>query len=349
MSKRIQIGLHIGFWLFIVGFPLLVQALYAPEITKPWRIHSIYHTSFTMVSFYFSFFLLSPYILKNKALLTNIFFFLGGATLMMIMKVSGFHILNPMLDNFYDQTKLLKLPYVIGDGVNNTVIMGVAVLIRVTQNYYKEKAQKNEMLAQQQHTELALLKAQINPHFFFNTLNNIYSLVYKKSDDAPAALLKLSEIMRYMLYESKTDTVPLEKELLHLENYLELEKLRVTNPHFVSFKTKGDINGRMVPPLLLLSFVENAFKHGKRQVDGPGVIIRLRCGMDDLEFTVINYTLDSQQVNKQNEGIGLQNVMRRLELLYPDCHELEITHIKNQYKVSLLLTCEPQKIEDSEN
>ena len=96
----------------------------------------------------------------------------------------------------------------------------------------------------------------------FNTLNNIYSLVYKKSDDAPAALLKLSEIMRYMLYESKTDTVPLEKEVLHLENYLELEKLRLKDTSFISYKTKGDINRVVIPPLLLLTFVENAFKHG---------------------------------------------------------------------------------------
>jgi len=143
--------------------------------------------------------------------------------------------------------------------------------------------------------------------------------------------------MRYMLYETKTDLVPLEKELVHLENYLELEKLRVKDPSFISYKTKGDIKGIFVPPLLLLSFVENAFKHGKRKVDNPGIIIRLRVGIDELDFTVINYTLDNLPAKKQKEGIGLQNVSRRLELLYPDSHDLEITNIKNQYKVSLTL------------
>ncbi len=201
------------------------------------------------------------------------------------------------------------------------------------------------MLVQQHSTELALLKAQINPHFFFNTINNIYSLVYKKSDDAPAALLKLSEIMRYMLYDSKTDTVPLEKELLHLENYLELEKLRLKEPTFISYKAKGDLNGVLVPPMLLLTFVENAFKHGKRRVEHPGIIIRVRVGLEETNFTVINYTHDQDDVNKQTEGIGLQNVIRRLQLLYPNCHELEITHIKNQFKVSLTLKCPPQKSE----
>lgn len=245
--------------------------------------------------------------------------------------------MDPLLENSLLKAKLLAWPRLLGDAFNGMLIMGIAILIQLTINFSRERQQQSDALVQQHSTELALLKAQINPHFFFNTLNNIYSLVYKKSDDAPAALLKLSEIMRYMLYESKTDTVPLEKELLHLENYLELEKLRLKDPTFISYKVKGEPAGIMIPPMLLLSFVENAFKHGRRRVEHPGIIIRLRVGTDEINFTVINYTLESHTRHSDNSGIGLQNVIRRLELLYPNNHDLEITHIKDQFKVSLTL------------
>ncbi|MBT3243811.1 MAG: sensor histidine kinase [Bacteroidetes bacterium] len=337
MSKRIQVLIHITFWIVVLIIPVILQFTSTPDLTKPWRIHTLYTTGFTLVAFYFSFWLISPYVLLNKVFIKNFLVFLFGASLIMVMKISGYHILNPLLENIYEQHQLLSVAFLIADSTNTSLIMAIAILIRISMNYYMEKQLKADLVLQQHSTELALLKAQINPHFFFNTLNNIYSLVYKKSDDAPEALLKLSEIMRYMLYETKTDLVPLEKELVHLENYLELEKLRVKDPSFISYKTKGDIKGIFVPPLLLLSFVENAFKHGKRKVDNPGIIIRLRVGIDELDFTVINYTLDNLPAKKQKEGIGLQNVSRRLELLYPDSHDLEITNIKNQYKVSLTL------------
>jgi len=251
--------------------------------------------------------------------------------------------MDPMMDDLMSKAKLLTWTRLLADAVNSMLVMGIAILIRITLTIYGEKQQQADLLVQQQGTELALLKAQVNPHFFFNTLNNIYSLVYKKSNDAPAALLKLSEIMRYMLYESKTDTVPLEKELIHLENYLELEKLRHKESTFISYKTKGDTSGIMVPPMLLLSFVENAFKHGKRKVEHPGIIIRLRVGIDEVNFTVINYTLENQDQKPKQEGIGLQNVTRRLELLYPKSHDLVITHVKNQFKISLTLKNSPAK------
>lgn len=349
MKKHINIWLHLGFWIFMWGLPLLVTLTNSPEITREWSFHILYTNFFTLLAFYYSYWFVAPYAIKLPSWFHGFLFFTGSGVILILIKFSGYWIMDPWLGDLLTKAKLLHWPKLVADALNTLLIMGIAILIKVTINLNKERQQKADLLVQQHSTELALLKAQVNPHFFFNTLNNIYSLVYKKSDDAPAALLKLSEIMRYMLYDSKSDTVPLEKELIHLENYLELEKLRLKDPSYISFKTKGDPAGIFVPPMLLLTFVENAFKHGKRRVEHPGIIIRIRIGMDELNFTVINYTQENQIANQQAEGIGLQNVTRRLELLYPDCHELEITHIKNQFKVSLTLKCLPYKEENNEN
>lgn len=342
MKKNLNIFIHLGFWVFIWGFPLLATLAGSPDLTREWTIHILYANSFTPIAFYYSYWFVAPFVLKLEAWWPRIFFFTGSSLILILIKISGYYMLDPLLGDLLSKANMLVWPRLLGDSFNSMLVMGIGILIRITLHLHHEKQQKADLLLQQQSTELALLKAQVNPHFFFNTLNNIYSLVYKKSEDAPAALLKLSEIMRYMLYETKSDTVPLSKELVHLENYLELEKLRFKESAFVSYKTKGDPAGFMIPPLLLLTFVENAFKHGKRQVEYPGIIIRLRIGAEALNFTVINYTQDLSALRKETEGIGLQNVTRRLELLYPGCHDLEITRVKNQFKVSLTLQCSPK-------
>lgn len=337
MKKHVNIVYHFVFWMVVWALPLGLTLTNSPEMNHSWRIHILYANSFTLVAFYFSYWLVSPFLFRNSSWLYGALFFLGAALIVNLLKFSGYWILDPLMDNLLQKAKLLTWPRLLADAVNTMMIMGIALLIRLTLNYYRERQQRADELVHQHSTELALLKAQVNPHFFFNTLNNIYSLVYKKSDDAPAALLKLSEIMRYMLYDSKSDLVPLEKELLHLENYLELEKLRLLDHSFISYKVKGDTSGIMVPPMLLLTFVENAFKHGKKKVEHPGIIIRVRVGLEELNFTVINYTLDHPDVHQKTGGIGLQNVTRRLELLYQNQYDLEITHLKNQFKVSLSL------------
>ena len=185
--------------------------------------------------------------------------------------------------------------------------------------------------------ELELLKAQLNPHFFFNTLrNNIYSLVYKKSDEAPAALMKMSEIMRYMLYESKAEKRPSRKEIEHLDDYIELQKLRFTDPGFIDYSVIGDISQHQIPPMLLLSFVENAFKHGKKRVSNPGIVIRIEASEKLLKFLVSNYKIEpGEKKDTVDTGIGLKNIKRRLEILHPGSHDLTINTKDEKYTVNL--------------
>jgi Putative regulator of cell autolysis len=184
-------------------------------------------------------------------------------------------------------------------------------------------------------TELNFLKSQINPHFFFNTLNNLYSLTLKKSDLAPEVVLKLSDLMSYMLYESNTPKIALDKEITYLKNYIDVEQLRFGQRLQVQFNISGPTEQVAVPPMLLILFVENSFKHGTRHIIHQ-IHIRISLAVHDgfVHFRVENPVGNNFTVSEQT-GIGLKNAQRRLELLYGSQYTLDM-HIKdNQYIVSL--------------
>jgi LytS/YehU family sensor histidine kinase len=217
------------------------------------------------------------------------------------------------------------------------VITGIySVLIYITINWFETQKLKTELITEKQTSELALLRSQLNPHFLFNTLNNIYSLVYKKSDDAPEAVMKLSSIMRYTLYDSNTEKVLLEKEIEFLKSFIELQLLRLKTENFVEFNIKGILEGVTIPPMLFISFVENAFKHGNKKVEAPGIVINLAVNSNKINLEVKNYC---KVPNLQNidvvGGIGLQNIKRRLDLLYKDKHKLEILQQDSMFIVKL--------------
>jgi two-component system, LytTR family, sensor kinase len=218
------------------------------------------------------------------------------------------------------------------------IITGIyAVLISFFIKAIETQKLRDELNHERQAGELALLKSQVNPHFLFNTLNNIYSLVYHKSAEAPEAVMKFSSIMRYVLYESKAEKVLLEKEIEYLNSYIELQKLRIKEPEFVTFKTEGIISDILIAPMLLIPFVENAFKHADRE-NQKGISILLSVVDRQIQYEVTNYKAkDAQNSDKTFGGIGLTNIRRRLELIYPGRHLLEISEENNQYKVKLLI------------
>lgn len=199
---------------------------------------------------------------------------------------------------------------------------------------------KVELDTQNQTSEQALLRSQINPHFLFNTLNNIYSLVYQKSEAAPNAVMKLSEIMRYMLYDTSSDKVFLEKEIQYLQSFIELQLLRLKNRDFVSFEIKGDLKGKQIAPMLLIPFVENAFKHGSKAVSMPGIIIKLNSTPDYLAFEVKN-TKNKSGIKDSSGGIGLANVRRRLDLIYHSNYSLKINEDDDKFEIDLVIQEKP--------
>ncbi|HVU94750.1 MAG TPA: histidine kinase [Puia sp.] len=184
-------------------------------------------------------------------------------------------------------------------------------------------------------TELKFLRAQIQPHFFFNTLNNIYSLTLKKSDQAPEIVLKLSDLMSYMLYESTAPLVPLTKEIDYLRNYLDVEQLRFGSRLTISFTMEGDISSVQIPPMILILFLENSFKHGvKNNISDILLTIHLKVEAGYLFFHVENPAPEEDKV-ADTKGIGLKNVRRRLDLLYGDRHTLDIREENHLFIVTL--------------
>ncbi len=218
----------------------------------------------------------------------------------------------------------------------------IGLVFKISEDWFVHQQERKALVSERNSAELAFLKSQVNPHFLFNTLNNIYSLAYTKSDAAPGAILKLSELMRYMLYDSNASSlaggsawVPLSKEVTYLENYVELEKLRVANAH-VQFSIEGNTDLFRIEPLLLVSFVENAFKHGDLTDAQQPLVIDLSVRNGTLRFDTLN-----KKTNRQTDavgGIGLANVRRRLSLLYPNRHRLRITDEPGSYACSLELS-----------
>jgi LytS/YehU family sensor histidine kinase len=210
--------------------------------------------------------------------------------------------------------------------VNIYSVVGLFAAIKLTKMWFSSLQVKKELENKNKNSELALLRSQLNPHFLFNTLNNIDSLILTNQEKASDAIIKLSDIMRFMLYDASTETVPLSKEINYLKSYISLQKMRLKEPDFVDFNLDGDCSGKTIAPLLFIPFVENAFKHGLKNVKAPGIVINLNCQPKSIIFEVINKFDKTKTYNKdKTPGIGLTNTRRRLELLYPDQHELKIT------------------------
>src|SRR6187401_1891531 len=204
--------------------------------------------------------------------------------------------------------------------------------------------QQDWMRAQQEKitAELQLLKAQVHPHFLFNTLNNIYSFSLENSPKTPGLILKLSSLLSYMLYDCKAEEVLLEKEVEIMKNYIDLEKERYGNKIEISWNIEGDIKDKYIAPLLMLPFLENAFKHGtSEQLEKPWLSVDISVRQNILKCKIANSK--NEFVPLSQNGIGVNNVKKRLGFLYPDKHELKMSDEGNFFVVSLLINLKGNK------
>ena len=219
------------------------------------------------------------------------------------------------------------------------VVVGAA-FIKLLIQWYNSK-QQNQLLAQENlETELKFLKSQIHPHFLFNTLNNLYALTLKKSDKAPETVLRLSELLDFMLYDCNASKINLDKELHIVKSYIDLEELRYNDSVYIQFDITGETTKIEIAPLLILPFVENCFKHGiSEQTDKSWIKISL--DVNDNLLTLLAENSRSNKSQEENngykEGIGIENVRRRLQLLYPGKHKLEIKKDNHIHSVKLEL------------
>ncbi|HWB92743.1 MAG TPA: sensor histidine kinase [Puia sp.] len=214
----------------------------------------------------------------------------------------------------------------------------LALVMRGFITFYRDIQLKEYLKRQNAELELALIKSQISPHFLFNTLNNIDVLIEKDAARASGYLNKLSDILRFMLYETKTDRIPVGEELRYIGKYIELQKIRTAHPEYIQFAIEGDGDQLMVEPLLFLPFIENAFKHAGKKEEGA-IKIRFKLEREKIIFDCENrYDPKGPALPEANGGLGNGIIRRRLQLLYPDRHSLEINADREVYKATLILT-----------
>jgi two-component system, LytTR family, sensor kinase len=341
MKRKNIILIHFFFWFYIINQGLF--PLYTGQLDEAFFVNNKYlkevflTTILNVISFYMIYYSF-PRLLKYRNRIVAIATGLVLITVITLLRVPVEYYFWKIFGNSGGKEMVYKTEFV-WNNLRLVIIIGIyAVLIRFMINWFETQKLRDELINQKQAGELALLKSQVNPHFLFNTLNNIYSLVYRKSDEAPAALMKLSSIMRYMLYDSTHDMVPLEKEVEYLRSFIELQNLRIKHPDFVRLTVEGNMEGRFIAPMLLISFVENAFKHGSRN-HRPGIIIHLSALDAQLNFEVINYLKYSATGQDETaNGISLGNIKRRLELIYPHRHTFSINKDSETFRINLQIT-----------
>jgi len=184
---------------------------------------------------------------------------------------------------------------------------------------------------------MALVKAQLDPHFLFNTLNNIDVLLVEDAVVASKYLNKLSDILRFMLYETKTDTILLQKEIEYIEKYIELQKIRTANPTYINFQVTGTPENRTIAPMVFIQFIENAFKHTTNKKIDHAINVEIFIEKKNIRFVCKNKFDSNRKLKQESSGIGNELIQRRLNLIYPDKHTLELSNHCNLYTVNLTI------------
>jgi len=341
MKSKYRILIHLLFWIYMLNqalFPVYINKIETKYLEDNIYLKDIFITLLLNIAVFYTIYFIIPHFLKFSRK-----WFVFPFVILFAIVLSTVRL--PLELAYWKY--LVKLPAAelqfqmnwVWATLKITLIISIyAMLIRFSIDWFDSQKYKDELIKQQQASEIALLRSQVNPHFLFNTLNNIYSLVYSKSDEAPEAVMKLSSLMRYMLYDSNTDFVPVYKEIEYLNSFIELQQLRLAQKGFVEIKVLGSMENRIIAPMLLIPFVENAFKHGEKNRE-PGIIIQLQLKKDELVFSVENFIKGISTIHPVDDtgGFGLDNIKRRLELLYPEKHKLEITTVDDTYKVELTI------------
>lgn len=221
------------------------------------------------------------------------------------------------------------------------LVAASSTLVKILNDWSQHERDRKELERQTMQSELRFLKSQINPHFLFNTLNSLYALTLKKSDSAPEIVIKLSEMMRYMLYECNEKRVPLRKEVQYVQNYLDLERLRQGQNVQIALEINGEIEDQQIAPLIFTPFLENSFKHGLSNQLAEGYVrIKLDVAQERVNLHIENSKPPAKPEEnhpKPSGGIGLVNVRRRLNLIYPNAYALDVKDEPNSYSVDLEL------------
>ena len=324
-----RVSRHLFYWLAWLLFYAVTNSTYNDGSIFNWIALELTVMCIKLPFTYFVIYYLVPNFLLKKEYLKFlivilIFAAIGGIAIWALY----YYIFNAWLFNY--SPGFFWSGKIIYKVVDLVYIACIPIVFKMYQRQSLQEKRATQLVEQKLGAELKLLKNQLHPHFLFNTLNNLYSMVLVQHPRAADVVVRLSDMMSYMLYECERPRIDLEKEIDNLKNYIELEKIRYGKRLDVSFETGGDVKGKSIAPLLLLPFLENAFKHGVEKNElNSWVRINLWVKDNQLTYMVENSipSMDeNEDVAKIQSGVGLANVRKRLELLYPDNHILEITN-----------------------
>lgn len=328
-NKYVRISFEILVWTCFIVFPLILFPTLQPFVDKgiinPPLLGVIITHSLLIVLYYFNYYYALPKFYFKKLYLR--YFPLMALCLAALILV--------MLSN-PDFNPLPSPPFIYA---KTAFVISVALRFMMMlllslgfASYNRLRASEAEKLK----SELSYLKAQINPHFLFNTLNSIYALTVKKTDSASESITKLAAIMRYAITDAANDEVPLEKEINYIASYIELEKLRLTEKVKLEYEAGGDFGGKKISPMIFVPLIENAFKHGVSTVEESKIAIRIFLKKNVLTVTIKNTKVKRDKTN--NNGLGISNVKKRLGLTYIGKHKLRIEDFEKEFFVNLELT-----------
>jgi len=318
---------HVLFWTLFLAFLTVSPEAQAIPVWKL-ALHNLVHIAVLIPPVYLHFFILEKFFFNRRY---GTYF-----SLLLIITISS-----TLAASF-----IFKEFFAYRGGIPGTAYfiffsLVIASAAKLTKKAVRQRLQLKEIESKQLQTELALLKAQINPHFLFNTLNNLYGMARNQDKSTAEGIAHLSHLMRYMIHESRTDQVDLEKEIEQINRLIELQKLRFAadDDIDIDFRVEGDPKSVQIPPMLLIPFVENSFKHGI-SLDRPSFIkIVLSVQRGHLEFSAKNSVHGQRSEPAESDtGQGLRNVKRRLEILFPESHELKIEISEHIFEVDLAIT-----------
>lgn len=336
MSKKKITYIHLFIWLFAL-FANLPYADLSQRMEPKFIVSYIIGFIYLMVVFYLFYMLIVPYFLKRKKLVE--FFSISFLTVL-IMPFFGYTtlflaraIFEGNFHNFYHDYSL-KMHMSGYYPVLTAAVFGSFFCVII--NWFTAMNQKAELDKQKLAMELDLLKSKLNPHFLFNTLNNIDSLIHQSPDEASAALIRLSEIMRYLTYETASDVVNLKSEIEYVRNFIELHRMRIRTPEDIRFEVEGD-SSIMIAPALFVPLIENAFKFALFRTKKPGVDIRITSSGGILTFETRNFYDSGNKPEQDHSGFGIVNLKKRLELTYPGRYLFSIDQGNMSFYTKLII------------
>jgi two-component system, LytTR family, sensor kinase len=330
MKLPLKILIHAIYWLVFSLFSLMVELQqtigYWPHINNL-TPHFYINLLWAAIIFYLFYFYFIGFFEKRQ-FVRYLIYSIASSVALTILLMPLHRFFNPHVPIFNYR---FFLPPVAG----TFIIAQCGSLVRGFENWFADTRLKAELETRNLRNELELLRSQINPHFLFNALNNIDSFIRTNPEVASDSLVTLSDMLRYMIYETRSDQVPLDKEVIYVKNYIRLQQMRFRDKDHIRASFPENCCGIEIAPMILIPFIENAFKYACKSVKSPSIDILLKCDGNTLRFACMNYCKKEKPHGEISGGFGLENARRRLALLYPHKHELAIFEEDSVFRVEL--------------